>query len=389
MRRATRRTLVAWLYCAAGGAAALGLGCIPDLPADATDHTVSSALCGDGYVDLSAGEQCDPGPNAGWDTIGVCNAKCQIECDGGFVWPVNNHCYQVALTAADLDPGAISQCSGGHVVTFGSEEEFNSVTWAWNGLGLFWVGLTTSAGRPYVSEGTYEPGWASTCPGCYAYTPDPRVPLRGWDEGGALDAGGVSEQCVAAYSDPDVSWCQYPCVGEPNTHVVCEREPVGEQYTQCDAGLCIDLVVTRGKKHYVYEDTPTAPDAAEAQCVAAGGTLVVFGSRDEREQLWKQLSFMVEPPSRFWIGLQRVDNRDAGTSTWVWDDGTSADAPDANASPWGDQQPVDPGKTWRAYMRHSPEGIDDTLARNDETETLLPFVCQFRGDDNDSPIHSP
>ena len=391
MRRATRWSLVAWLYCSAVSTGVSTAGCVPDLPPDAATHTTSAAICGDGYVDLAAGEQCDPGPNAGWGAGNLCNADCQVECgDGGFLWPVNNHCYQALPNAADLDPSAVNQCNnnGGHVVTFGSGQEFSAVMLSGvNDVGPFWVGLTTYASRPYVSEDGFEPGWAATCPGCYAYTSDPTMPLRpwigAWGDAGA-DAAAIAsyEQCVAAYSNPGTYWCQYPCYGLPATHVVCEREPIGEQYTQCDAGVCVDLVVTQGRKHYLYIDTPTAPEEAEAQCVLGGGTLVVLESPEEREQLWKQLKWLTQPPARFWIGLREVPNQTTGTTDWVWDDGTAADGPSAHPSEWGDNQPSDPAATSRAYVRHIPQGIDDTLARNDEAEDALPFVCQFPGPDD-------
>ena len=379
---------MAWLYCSAVGTAASTVGCVPDLPPDAATHSSSAAICGDGYVDLGAGEQCDPGPNPGWGAGSVCNAKCQIECgDGGYLWPVNNHCYQVMETAADLDPAAVSQCnSGAHVVTFGSREEFSAVAWL-NDAGPFWVGLTTAASRPYVSEEGFEPGWSATCPGCYAYTSDPTKPLRSWvGEWGDAgeDAAGIAsyEQCVAAYSDPGTFWCQYPCYGLPATRVVCEREPIGAQYSQCEAGMCIDLVVTSARKHYLYVDTPAEPADAEAQCKAGGGTLVVLESPEEREQLWKQLKTLPAWPARFWIGLQRVQDPATGAALWVWDDGTPANAL-AYPSEWGDGEPSEPGATSRAYVRHVFQGIDDTLARNDEPEDKLPFVCQFPGPDDD------
>ncbi len=354
----------------------LGGSCLQDLPPNAAPAT-TSGFCGDGYIDLDAGEQCDPGPNAGAASLGVCTADCQVECGAGLVWPANHHCYQVAATAADLDPDAITECSGGHVVTFGSEAEFSAVAAAAN-VGPFWVGLTTSATRPYVSEVSYEPGWAATCPGCYAHTPTPDQPLPRYPEGGL-----ASEQCVAAFSDPQIAaWFQYPCADEPNTRVVCEREPVGVQFTDCEAGICVDLVVTHGAKRYVYESAPATADAAEAACKSAGARLVVLQSRDEREQLWRQLSLLNDPPDRVWIGLAlgdagAMDAGDAGVAAWVWEDGTSADGAGAYPSPWGDRQPAVPGVTTRAYLRHSPGDIDDTLARNDESETELPYVCEF------------
>jgi hypothetical protein len=341
--------------------------------------------CGDGLIDLAAGEQCDPGPGAG-AAAQYCSAQCQVTCpSGGLVWPKNNHCYWVAGFTSALDPDAVTLCgnAGGHVVTFAGEEEFSAAQ-AQFGTGKgglpYWIDLTENPGRAgFVSQVADEPGWDVTCPGCYAATAaDAKAGIARYVD----PEGGVSSQgCIAASGNVlDPLWHQRPCAGV-RTRVVCEREPSGRQQRPCEAGVCFDLVVTRGQKHYLYSAVPASPDTAAQACAALGGRLVVLRSRDEREQLWWQVNQLVQPlpPVSFWVGLSAFDagvGPDGAVTTWIWDDGTPADALDANAPPWGDRQPAWPGATPRAYLRAFAGEIDDTLARNDVAQLALPFVCE-------------
>jgi hypothetical protein len=415
--------------------AAVGLlgssGCIPDLPpnktaagapvdagalsdvrssadagagsdANATFDASIGHICGDGYIDLEAGEQCDP-PSGADAAPGVCTATCKMQCPG-FVWSGNNHCYWAAPgSATSLNPAADNACNAtsgsDHVVTFASEEEFQAVE---ANLRLqrtdpllktdppYWVGLTTVAQRSYVSIVNYEPGWDGTCPGCYAHTLDAKGALAKYADP-LTDGGLISASCVAASPDGlDPTWRERPCTlpaGLPDTafktRVVCEREPVGAQFTSCDAGICIDLVVTHGTKRYVLVTQPATADDAAQVCASLGGRLVVLGSRDEREQLWAQLSITSAQPLRVWIGLTQRDaglEGDGAAPGWVWDDGIVADAPDGHPPPWGDHLPVAVGTTSRAYLRAYKGEIDDTLARNDEPAAdvqTMPFVCEL------------
>jgi hypothetical protein len=391
----------------------LGAGCIPDLPpnrstdlppvdggslpdargpldagADApTFETEAGPGCGDGYIDLEAGEQCDP-PSPADAVLAVCSSTCRMQCPtGGFVWSGNNHCYWPPGTATSLDPLAVNECNpalgSGHVVTFASEAEFEAVE---QGLHLvhgdppFWVGMMSSDDRSYLSLVGYEPGWAPTCPGCYVHAADPKADLPRY-----VDAdGGISSQfCVGASTDGlDPNWRQRPCTNV-KTRVVCEREPIGLQFEPCEAGICGDLVATRAAKRYVLVTQPATADAAAQACAVLGGRLVVLQSRDEREQLWLQLSRSAPQVFRVWIGLSQSDagpEDDSGAASWVWDDGTQADVPGAYASAWGDRMPAIPGTTSRAYLRAFTGEIDDTLARNDEpaqTIGTMPFVCEL------------
>ena len=167
------------------------------------------------------------------------------------------------------------------------------------------------------------------------------------------------------------SWQQYACSDAGKLRVVCEREPTGAQSERCDGGVCIDLVWTHAQKRYVYVPTAKGADEAEKICGDSGGTLVVLQSRDEREQLWHELTRMTgnKVPGSFWIGLSQRGG------AWVWDDDAGVDA---YPSPWGEKQPA--GNGTHAYLIQTltpPAPVDSTLAKADVSVTnTLPFVCQ-------------
>jgi hypothetical protein len=366
---------------AVGLAGAAGLvaavSCIPDLPstgapdgAPADQATVDQGgpeagqpRCGDGIVQLDAGEQCDPPGSAG------CGASCLMQCDGGFVWKSNNHCYEEQL-AADSLTNATTRCGvGPHVVTFASDDELAAVTGAID-AGAFWVGLLPAdpqLGQPgYSSLASYEPGWSPTCSGCFAHTPIEPLPADGG--------------CVRGFGDLARSWEQIPCIDGGLRRVICEREPVGRQSTPCEAGVCIELVWTVGMKRYVYVHDVAKADDAENDCRSMGGTLVVLQSRDEREQLWRELSRLPPgnggTPAFIWIGLSLADGGSPDAGPWVWDDDAAADA---YPSPWGDGQPS--GVFGRAYLTQNIQlpPIDDSLGRNAlrDPATKFQYVCQL------------
>jgi hypothetical protein len=145
------------------------------------------------------------------------------------------------------------------------------------------------------------------------------------------------------------------------------------------------LVVTWGRKSYVFQPNPQTADAAEGACERLGGTLVVLQSRDEREQLWhelSQLSLITQVPSQFWVGLSMRATEDGGAEAWVWDDKTLADAPDAYPPPWAVDQPREAGAGPRAYLAAMMglNTVDGTLAQTDprtDPQTTLPYVCQI------------
>jgi hypothetical protein len=361
--------------------------------------------CGDGYIDLSAGEQCDngqPGVSAGG-----CSVDCKVLCSG-FTWSGNNHCYElIPQTVNSLTPGpstASGKCQAliptAHVVTFASDNEFRAVTdsFADAGASPFWIALQAEPGYKdrYGPLVLYEPGWWTDCSGCYAHTADPTSALQ------PAKPNDPMALCVQASTDQKQWWTAIDCTAvNPVPHVLCEREPVGAQSRSCAGGSCIEVVTTHGRKRYVYHDTPSSADDAELACVNAGGRLVVPWTRDEREQLWHELGLggVLVRPSGIWIGLSQGRGAPAGddggtgteagdaswdASAWVWDDGMQENA---YASPWAGNEPhtAGTGLTTRAYMTHVANLSDDTLAHNVVTllpnSGLLPFVCEMTGPD--------
>ncbi len=386
-RSAAAVFVAAWLVV--GTLAASFGGCIPDLPAVDAGVALPTAICGDGIVDLAAGEQCDPGPGAGDAGLGGCSATCQMQCpSGGETWSVNNHCYQLGgVNGASQFRGANAACPGAsHVVTFASDDEFLQVLPLLAGRGPFWVGLAQVNGAPqyYPPPSLEEPGWWWNCPGCFAHTPTPDAELPELPD--AAVEGGVYD-CVAGLSDFAQPWQRYPCRGisRATLDVVCELEPVGKQSRPCEAGICIDLVKTLGSKRYYYQENRATADTANRGCSAMGGRLVVLQSREEREQLWHELSKLTVPPSAVWIGLSQVSPPSfrAPMGVWAWDDHTPADGPGSYPSSWSASRLRYPQVgTSRAFLYRDVRApsYDDTLAQDNPSIAgggMLPYVCEI------------
>src|SRR5579863_639703 len=80
-KRLSARLIQVAVGASAGAMVAAG-ACIPDLPQDQTvpPPPASGGTCGDGYIDLAAGEECDPGvPDAA--SLG-CSDRCKVTCSG-------------------------------------------------------------------------------------------------------------------------------------------------------------------------------------------------------------------------------------------------------------------------------------------------------------------
>ena len=355
-----------------GAALAAAGACIPDLPPDqappAPAPVVDQGHCGDGYIDLAAGEQCDPpvAPDAG--SLG-CSDHCTVICSG-LRWPHNDHCYELMSAAATALQGeASSRCAnlpgGGHVVTFASEGELDAVTryLADAGAGPFWVGLWQAPDK-FNSVNAYEPGWSPTCPGCYAHTSDaegPAAALRGGrrqSDGARLRRGfRRSRRRHPGLSTPAAA--PRPFAWSASTS---PKASIRRRARPGSASISWPRIPPR---RTCTKSSPLSWTDAEARCRGLGGSLVVLQSRDEREQLWLELSRLSIPPARVWIGLSPgpVDAGDAGAVTWIWDDGTSADAPDAYPSPWGVGQPAGPTPAFLSHSTTQPP-VDDTLAHH-------------------------
>jgi hypothetical protein len=302
-----------------------------------------------------------------------------VECSGGFTWEANNHCYtRYPKTATSLSGQALQYCHGlsAHVVTFASEQEYEQVVAALGNNQPFWVGLLPVLAQgpdEYIPFAAFEPGWSPVCSGCFAHSADASAPLPG------------APGCIEAPPGLDASWQQVSCTDAGKVQVICEREPVGPTSDRCDAGICIEIPWTYGTKRYVYRPPATAQEA-EQQCASLGGTLVVLQSRDEREQLWRELSRMpaqtpgslAQTPGSLWIGLSY------GDAGWIWDDDAGVDA---YAAVWAENAPNSTGTQARIIQNQTTSAPtvepDNTLANNDAltdgaaTETRIGFVCQI------------
>jgi hypothetical protein len=389
-----RGTKTALGVAAAALGAALAVACIPDLPADAPRDAASSdagaaealafdalSLCGNGIIDLDAGEQCDPAPNAGSPSYTGCTGECQMDCPDGHVGAANHHCYEFAASTQVLET-AENTCStlSAHVVTFVSSAEVSDVTQWLDTLdsGAFWVGLQGSASAPsqYTSLADVEPGWSTTCSGCFARVDDAGAPFPLF----AADAGSPTASCVATGTAADATYARAACSAPAPFGVVCEHEPAGQLHVPCDGGVCIQVVATYGLKQYLYVSELVTATQARASCRALGGRLVVLRSREEREELWHELATLTSPPSSIWIGLGQSgvstisDGGTANDVAWVWEDGMPVGT---YPSPWGANEPKP--DTTGAWAYESAAGtVDTTLAFADaHPASARTFVCEF------------
>jgi hypothetical protein len=332
--------------------------------------------CGDGFIELRLGEQCDPGKALLGDAgTAFCSASCQMICpDGGFMWSLNNHCYTLSGEATSLVEAGALCAPGGHVVTFVSDDEFNAVTGALGrsddaGAYFFWVGMRAhQIGDNHYDSVVlprYEPGWSPDCSGCYA--------RADYDAGDfAHGDAGIGGDCVRSRASPSAAvWDKYACVDAPKLRVICEHEPEEMQLLPAKGLYYFSLRSTYPTKTYVYDPTPTTEAKAEATCVSHKGRLVVLQSRDERDELWDQLTHTTE--THVWIGLATSDGG------WAWGDGTPSDDPDAYPSEWAIGEPSE-GGTRRAYLALTNIRPVDTTLAHTNLQLLPPdpgVVCQF------------
>jgi hypothetical protein len=329
------------------GAIAIVSACLPDV--EITPPAPAAARCGDGVISPDAGEECDLGDAAPSATL--CNAACQVECNLGpgslpFVDPVSHHCYFSLANATETNAAAACEASGAHVVRFVSEAEVSLV--ASNAGTTYWVGLDDMmVGAPawLPSESTDEPGWAPTCPGCFAH-----VEADAADIPAAVDGG---RRCVeGATGSPAPLWSQTACKDVRLT--LCEREPVGTRTVLCSPETCFTVAATQ--KHYVVTASRLDASAAAEACRAMDGGVVVFGSREEREQVGYEIgteTALLPAKSDFWIGLSS-----SAAGAWAWD-GDGGLEP----LPWAVGQPAGSAFARRAYVLVAPGTLDSELAR--------------------------
>jgi hypothetical protein len=354
----------------------VALSCLPDLPKagltfDAGDVNpdviaVVPPQCGNGVVELDAGEQCDPG-----DAGAVGCVSCRVTCeDGGFVDDATGHCYFIGGGPNGQYDTAGKACQAGaaHVVTFVSEAEYTEVlTWAQRlGVTSFWVGLDYDIPSAAWQPPNEEPGWSSRCPGCYAHVD------AGSDFFPLLRDAGSPKACVVAGGTIDDPWFGIPCMvpgALKAPSVVCEREPAGATEHACNGGTCITV---RGAGRYLYITVPATAQQAYENCQLLGARPVVFETHEEREELARELlTFVPKTTQSIWVGLSRA-NGFSQNGNWTW-----ADDAGVNAYPleWGNGQPQT-GFTW-AYMSLSLMAYDIQLVQVDPGTLKLPYICEF------------
>jgi hypothetical protein len=404
-RTAPARSLLAAVALALITAAAIAAAaaCLPDLAAIAAeDASLESGPitrftgCGDGIIATlddggDAGESCDPGAPAVQADADVpgCTAQCQLRCEGTLD-PSSGHCYFVAGTSATYgNANTLCTLAKAHIVTFASSAEAELVnTRVAPDAGTYWVGLSQNAafGSAYFASQPDEPGYAppagASCTGCFG------IGDTGGTFASEVEAG--TTPCLAASvpsggTSTERTWRGVPCdsidggAAARSRTTVCEREPLGARAQDCIGGFCFTLARTAGAKRYLVVVTETDPDTAAQVCsgLEDGGSLVSFGSREEREQLAREIRirYPLDPTKELYIGLVE----DGGA--WTWDDGVVADldAAAARPSPWGNAQPpVATAAGVRAYMRLVTSGAYDTqLAYADDgTKLARLYVCQ-------------
>ena len=369
---APHRTQRVLLAVFGGGALfSLGVACLPELATlppsvdGGKPPPTPATVCGDGVINLGrdGGEECDPGEAGA--PLG-CSRDCRVVCEpGGVIRDGTEHCYFLA-PAADYRAAA-DECSarGAHVVTLNSEAEraFVYAAFGADAAAPFWVGLDRS-----VEEDTYlsarkfvEPGWEPGCGGCFVHPPD----------AGAIE--GDAGSCVSDAPDA-ASFKKLGC--QTRASVVCEREPLGASIDFFSKSVVVPK--THENKRYVYFPSPSTAAEARDACKALGGSLALFESEDEREQVFAAVQSALQEPSEkgTWIGLAR----EGDASAFTWDDGVPESA---RPSIWGSKQPASapPGDVRAAVfvsLLGSPGiDVDTQLARALPVTESHTYLCQL------------
>jgi hypothetical protein len=355
-------------------ALAVAFACLPDLEV----AVVPTATCGDGVVDLEQGEACDPG-DAGTPVVG-CAPTCQIDCEGGAIDPLSNHCY-FWIDGVDSILEAITDCNNAnaHLVSFVDLQELQFVVSNGRNLpgapdsGATWLALTKGqlddAGiQTYLTLGGVDlPGWSASCAGCFALA----------DGGDAdLPLGGASPQdCVNWRRSTTASFTQGVCTLTTTGPILCEREPAGAFASPCDdasSDLCIEVPRTFAAlphKKYVFVSRAVDFANAASDCITRGGMLAHFESSAEREEVIGEIVNVVGDQQVFnvWIGLSFDDEGGA----WTWLDGTPATA----VPLWADGEPS--MSSGAASIEIDRDRFDTRLAQAQDPASTNGYVCQF------------
>jgi hypothetical protein len=337
--------------------------CLPDLVIG-----VAPAVCGDGFIDPDAGEECDPGSALDAGSLSNACVSCKVTCVvGGFSTfedPATQHCYfetGETATALGTPDAATGECEawGGHVVRFVSEAELALV--AKNAAtDPFWVGIQrTAAGVWHPIETTVEPGWSNECVGCFAPSNvEGGIP----EDPTALIPNGA---CVMGYVAQ--TWVETQCSAKDpafSRFTICEREPPGARTRTCGSNVCLSVAATVSTKRYVIvgnaADAGLGANDAVFACSALGGHLAIFGSREEHEQLGREMGAYFPGASSAWIGLSDSNGN------WAWD---TPNAGGIAPLPWGVGEPsIGAGVgSARAFILVQASALDSEMAHAGST----------------------
>ena len=370
----------------ASGALLAAGACLPELaplgPDDASFQTSTAPFqgCGDGLIATlddggDSGESCDPGVDG---AVPGCRS-CQITCEGTLE-PRTGHCYFAA--GADTSYlAARTRCKAerAHVVTLASTNEAKLLERISADESGYWIGLSRdnelSGAYGPPQERLEEPGFAypgapdpaarGPCTGCFGIGADAGTfPLADVDASGTT----IETSCVASRGG---TWSRVPCSGSVTRPTICEREPVGVRGSACgNDGICFTVPQTSGEKTYLVSVSPADPVTADTTCrFLDGGSLVVFDSREEREQLAHEIVMRYPEGQSLWIGLHAEDG------TWSWDDGLVATADGPRPLPWGNAQPTSTANG-RALMHVGSTAYDRQLATAEDSGAQQLFICQ-------------
>ena len=246
------------------------------------------------------------------------------------------------------------------MVTFASEAELTAVVSKLPLADAFWVGLDPIAGNAnqYFSLASFEPGWAPTCPGCFAHTADASAPLPGAVQG-----------CVESLPDLDASWQQVPATAATSS----TSSANANRSESCPRSAREDSASTscgRSARSATSTSAPTLrrrtprrtamPTGGRSSCFSRGTSESSSGTSYPRSRY----------PDPIWIGLSLKNG------SWGWDDGA---ARGAYPSPWGDGEPK--GSARGLSLPDAdliPSPLDNTLAVNDvAADSALAYVCQL------------
>ncbi len=382
------RQLVFWpfLFASFLGFLAMELtsACLDDLPplvdpAPLVDDDASSSPCGDSVVATNqdgtdAGESCDPADASIFGCV-----DCQLSCPEGVLDDAGRHCFFSAGTATTFQAARTAcEIRKGHIVTIASarEADLAEVSGTIDPKLGYWVGLSYAAAvSGYVPPLLDEPGVPSdgtSCPGCFSFGDGGDFAIHP-----TLDASTSIRECLVAQNEGGTRrWLQVPCATNTTPFsVLCEREPPGRRIIDCAGNYqCTTIFVTEGRKRYLVSlaETLTA-DGAKARCAEfPNGRLAVFESREEREDLVRELlKRQITEPTTLWIGLAHD-----GTA-WLWDDGRPESG---HPIVWGREQPRGIGDG-RAFLRIDRTQFDTQLAYSSETDggktdERRAFICE-------------